>query len=219
MPFTAGIHGAVVAKNWTVGLNTILASPKPPRVGPPSADACTCVAAALGPTGFGPHICIAAPSVLCRKPTGRSSPTRRLNQRHHDCPFYSAWRACCRRAHAICISTVRSRWSRVTMPSASEARSANYRARAEQPLAVADPSCLAQVRLRHEVAASCWLELAAFEDRRTALGRQLADHLGAAEPPFFGLTRERAGRCATLSLRSPPEGLSANSGPPAERLP
>jgi hypothetical protein len=59
---------------------------------------------------------------------------------------------------------------------ASEVRGADYRANAQQALALANSTSLPQVRLRHEEAASRWLDLASFEDQRAAhqRGRLLA---------------------------------------------
>jgi hypothetical protein len=56
--------------------------------------------------------------------------------------------------------------------SASEIRGADYRANAQQALALANSTSLPQVRLRHEEAASRWLDLASFEDQRAAHERQ-----------------------------------------------
>lgn len=56
---------------------------------------------------------------------------------------------------------------------ASDIRGADYRAKAQQALAHADSSTLLQVRRRHQAAASVWLELAAFEDRRSAHAREM----------------------------------------------
>lgn len=67
----------------------------------------------------------------------------------------------------------------------SDIRSADYRAKARHALAIADTCNLLQVRRRHEAAASVWLELAAFEDRRSAYARQVAAralHAPPAEP-------------------------------------
>jgi len=55
----------------------------------------------------------------------------------------------------------------------SDIRRADYRAKAQQALAMADSSALLQVRRRHEAAASVWLGLAAFEDRRSAYAREM----------------------------------------------
>ena len=56
----------------------------------------------------------------------------------------------------------------------SDIRAAGYRAKAQEALAIADASALLQVRLRLEAAASAWLGLAAFEDRRSAYARDEA---------------------------------------------
>ena len=56
---------------------------------------------------------------------------------------------------------------------ASDVRGSDYRAKAQQALAHADSSTLLQVRRRHQAAASVWLELAAFEDRRSAHAREM----------------------------------------------
>ena len=54
----------------------------------------------------------------------------------------------------------------VTTPS-SMTRAADFRARARDALDQAQGSALQQVRERHELAASTWIELARSEDRRT----------------------------------------------------
>jgi hypothetical protein len=54
----------------------------------------------------------------------------------------------------------------------SDIRGADYRAKAQLALANADSSVLLQVRHRHQAAASVWLELAAFEDRRSVYARE-----------------------------------------------
>lgn len=56
---------------------------------------------------------------------------------------------------------------------ASDIRRADYLAKAQQALANADSSPLLQVRRRHQAAAAVWLELAAFEDRRSAHARDM----------------------------------------------
>lgn len=66
---------------------------------------------------------------------------------------------------------------------ASDIRGAEYRAKAQQALALAESSALLQVRRRHEAAASVWFELAAFEDRRSAHARALAARSGADRAP------------------------------------
>lgn len=55
----------------------------------------------------------------------------------------------------------------------SDIRGADYRAKAQLALANADSSTLQQVRRKHEAAASVWLELAAFEERRSAHAREM----------------------------------------------
>lgn len=75
---------------------------------------------------------------------------------------------------------------------ASDIRAEGYRSRARQALEAAASSPLLQVRDRQRAAASVWLELAAFEDRRSAYARELARGSGrgpqgegpqGAEPP------------------------------------
>jgi hypothetical protein len=62
----------------------------------------------------------------------------------------------------------------------SEARGAEYHAKAEEASALAETSLLMQVRLKHEAAAAAWLGLAEFEDRRSSHAQKVAERTKAA---------------------------------------
>lgn len=61
----------------------------------------------------------------------------------------------------------------------SDIRAAEYRVKAQLASANAQASALPQVRVRHEAAASVWLQLAAYEDRRSAHAREMAERVPA----------------------------------------
>lgn len=59
----------------------------------------------------------------------------------------------------------------------SDILAAEYRGRAQHALSTAEASLLPQVRLKHESAASVWLDLAAAQDQRTAHAKKVAARL------------------------------------------
>lgn len=77
----------------------------------------------------------------------------------------------------------------------SDILAAEYRGRAEQAFAAAEGSSLPQVRLKHQSAASVWLDLAVFQDQRTVAhtqavaARRLAESDVISIAPILGETR------------------------------
>lgn len=70
---------------------------------------------------------------------------------------------------------------------ASDIRAAEYRAKAQQALAIAESSGLIQVRRRQEAAADVWTGLATSEDRRSAYAREVAARAPARASRTLGL--------------------------------
>jgi hypothetical protein len=75
----------------------------------------------------------------------------------------------------------------------SDILATEYRGRAQCALATAEASPLLQVRLRHESAASVWLDLAAAQDRRTA--EKVAGRVTARAEPMCATSATGERRC------------------------
>lgn len=79
----------------------------------------------------------------------------------------------------------------------SEILAAEYRGQARRAMATAEASLLPQVRLKHQLAVSAWLDLAVFQDQRTAHSAAVAARLAVAADPGAPAPISRDAPCTT----------------------